>query len=201
MLALFGDVDGDGLFDVMDIKSYSSFACVSDEWNAPVGVMGEARSYVLFDRELRAHVPEGRTFSAKNAEGAGLCLLLANEKGEARLFTPALCRAEEGAYARFGAVRNAKITAVQASAENVQVTFEGGETVLLPTKEKMAEEMTAEIFFEVSGVFGAKSVNINAWLGSLAEFYEENGAEALEGKTATAVFTADGNAVYIEIAQ
>jgi hypothetical protein len=199
MLALFGDVDGDGLFDVMDIKSYSSFAPVSAEWNAAAGVRGKALSYLLFDRELRAYVPDGRTFSAKNAEGAGLCLLLANEKGEARLFTPALCKDGAGGYARFGALRNAKIISAETAEESVKVTFEGGQTVLLPTKAKLAGEITAEIFFEVSGKIGAKTVKINSWFNSLAEFYEDNGAESLSGKTATAVFGADGTAVYFEI--
>ena len=199
MLALFGDVDGDGLFDVMDIKSYSSFAPVSAEWNAAAGVRGKALSYLLFDRELRAYVPDGRTFSAKNAEGAGLCLLLANEKGEARLFTPALCKDGEGGYARFGALRNAKIISAETAEESVKVIFEGGQTVLLPTKAKLAGEITAEIFFEVSGKIGAKTVKINSWFNSLAELYEDNGAESLSGKTATAVFGADGTALYFEI--
>ena len=199
MLALFGDVNGDGLFDVMDIKSYSSFAPISAEWNAAAGVRGKALSYLLFDRELRAYVPDGRTFSAKNAEGAGLYLLLANEKGEARLFTPALCKDSEGGYARFGAVRNAKIISAEAAAESVKVTFEGGKSVLLPTKAKLAGEITTEIFFEVSGKIGAKTVQINSWFSSLAEFYVEKGAASLAGKTATAVFGADGTAVYFEI--
>ncbi len=199
MLALFGDVDGDGRFDVMDIKSYSSVAPVSAEWNAAAGVRGKALSYLLFDKELRAYVPDGRTFSAKNAEGAGLCLLLANEKGEARLFTPALCKDGEGGYARFGALRNAKIISAETAEESVKVTFEGGQTVLLPTKAKLAGEITAEIFFEVSGKIGAKTVKVNSWFNSLAEFYEDNGAESLSGKTATAVFGADGTAVYFEI--
>ncbi len=205
MLALFGDVDGDGLFDVMDIKSYSSFSPISAEWNAAAGTRGEALSYVLFDRELRAHVPEGRTFSAKYAEGAGLYLLLANEKGEKRFFAPALCRDSEGGYARFGAVRNAKITSAQVLPESVKVTFEGGETVLLPSKEKLAGEITAEICFEVSGAFGAKPVQINSaecsWFASLASFYEQNGAAALIGKGATVVFDADGTAIYAEITE
>lgn len=199
MLALFGDVDGDGLFDVMDIKSYSAFAPISAEWNAAAGVRGKAFSYVLFDRELRSCVPEGRTFSAKNAEGAGLSLLLANENGEARLFTHALCRNGEGGYTRFVAVRNAKITSAEIADECVKVTFEGGETVILPTAVKEEKAVTVEIFFEVSGEVGSKTVKINSWFGSLAEFYRGNGAATLEGKTATAVFGADGKAVYFEI--
>ena len=201
MLALFGDVDGDGLFDVMDIKSYSAFAPISAEWNAPSGVCGKPLSYVLFDRELCSYVPAGRTFSAKNAEGAGLFLLLANEQGEARLFTPALCRGADGGYTVFGCVRNEEITAVQATAENVLLTFAGGKTLLLPTAEGLAGEVTAEIFFEVSGNIGSKTVKINSWLGSLAGFYEEMGEAALTGKNATAVFTSDGTAVYIEITE
>ena len=204
MLALFGDIDGDGRFDIMDIKSCYSFAPFSAEWNAAAGAKGAAFSYVLFDREVRLSAPSGRTFSAKNAEGSGLSVAIANEKGEYRFSSPALCYDKHsGEYVRFGAVRSAKITDAEETETGVKVTFEGGEEILLPTAQMLTEEMETELFFEVSGAIGSKTLTINSkngsWYSSLASFYEQNGSASLEGKTATAVFAADGTAIYVEI--
>ena len=206
MLALFGDVDGNGLFDIMDIKSYADFSPLCTEWNAAAGVKGAALSYVLFDREVRLSAPSGRIFTAKNAAGAGLSLLIANENGEYLFSAPALCYDGQGAeYVRFGAVRSAKITSAEETAVGVKVIFEGGEEALLPTKQMLAEKMEAKIFFEVRGAIGSKTLTINSqngsWFESLASFYEQNEAVSLVGKTATAVFAADGTAIYAEITE
>lgn len=206
MLALFSDTNGDGIFDTMDIKSYSEFAPLSAEWNAPAGIAGEAFSYVLFDREARISSPDERTFSSKYSKGTGLSVLIANEKGEICFSSPALCYdSESEKYVRFNAVRSSKITFAEAEGEYIRVTFEGGESVLLPSPEILSGDISAEIFFEASGTVGSKTVNVNcgenSWFYSLARFYEAHGASALAGKTATAVFGADGKAVYAEIAE
>jgi hypothetical protein len=204
MLALFSDVDGNGLFDVMDIKRYADFSPLCTEWNAAAGVKGAALSYVLFDREVRLSAPSGRAFTAKNAEGAGLSMLITNENGGCLFSAPALCYdGQSGEYIRFGAVRNAKISSSEAKGEHIAVTFESGESVLFPSTEMLAEDMEAELFFEVRGAIGSKTVNINSaecsWFASLARIYAENGADTLAGKTATAVFSADGTAIYVNI--
>jgi len=206
MLALFGDIDGDGLFDIMDIKSYSTFAPLSAEWNAPAGIYGAAFSYVLFDAEARISSPDGRTFSARCKVGAGLSVLIADEKGKYRFSAPALCKCEgKDEYARFGAVRNGKITAAEDAGEYILITFESGEEVLFPSAERLTRGISTEIFFEASGAVSSKTVNINkgesSWFYSLAQFYAKHGAGEFTGKTATAVFAADGTAVYADITE
>ena len=206
MTAHLTDADGDGLFDFMDIKSRAEYAPLSAEWNAPAGVRGAALSYVLFDAEARISAPYGRTFSARHKDGAGLSVLVASDKGELLFSAEALCYdGSRKEYVPFTAVRNGKITAAENSGGHVKVTFESGETALLPSPEALAGEIEAEIFFRMEEAVGSKTVNINSaecpWFGTLAQIYAEGGAEALAGKTATAVFAADGTAVYADITE
>ena len=206
MTAHFTDVDGDGLFDFMDIKSRAEFAPLSTEWNAPAGMRGAALSYVLFDAEARISAPYGRTFSARYKEGTGLSVLVASDNGELLFSAEALCYDESAReYVPFTAVRNGKITAAENAGGHVKVTFESGETALLPSPEALAGEIEAEIFFRIEEAVGSKTVNRNSaecpWFGTLAQIYAEGGAEALAGKTATAVFAADGTAIYAEITE
>ena len=205
MTALFGDIDGDGIFEIMDIKKYSAFAPLSPEWNAGAGIKGEAFSYVLFDKKVRLYAPTGRTFSASHSEGTGLSLAIADESGEYRFSAPLLCynKAEER-YQSFEAVRGEKITSAEAEGESIKVTFESGKSALFPGAEKLADRsMEAEFFYFSGKEHISVSALINkeecSWFASLAKLYAENGADSLTGKSVTAVFGADGTAIYAEI--
>ncbi len=206
-LALFGDIDGDGIFEIMDIKKYCSFAPISSEWSAYAGIKGEAFSYVLFDKKVRISAPLGRTFSAVNSEGAGLSMAVADESGEYRFSAPLFCYNEkEEKYASFEAVRGEKIISAEAAGEYIKVNFESGRSALFPGESKLADKnMTANFFYFANKELCSQAVLINkaecSWFASLAKLYSESGADSLTGKTVTAVFGSDGAAVYIEITQ
>lgn len=209
MLALFGDtVQNEGeeerVFELLDLKKSRDFAPISEEFNPGTGACGKVYSYVIFDSEARMSVPYGRAFSARKAEGAGLCLVLcAADASGYYESAPALCfDAVKGEYVPFGAVRGEKVTAAKEKGDYVEVTFESGKSALLPGKELLENrEMSAEIFYELHGFLGAKSVKINAeqssWFATLAELYGDGAS--LEGAKLTVVFGADGKALYAEV--
>ena len=209
MLALFGDtVQNEGeeerVFELLDLKKSRDFAPVSEEFNPCTGVCGKEYSYVLFDSEARMSVPYGRTFSARKAEGAGLCLVLcAAEASGYYESASALCfDAEKGEYVSFVAVHGEKVMSAKENGDYVEVTFESGKSALLPGKALLEnKEMSAELFYELYGFLGSKSVKINAeqssWFASLAKLYGDGAS--LEGAKLTVVFGADGKALYAEV--
>jgi hypothetical protein len=209
---LFGDLENEAdgqIFELADIRSARAFAPVSAELNALSGKRDEAFSYVLFDREVRFGLPCGYAFSAREAEGAGLNIVLCTlEAGagyyeSARLFcrSPKSGECEEIEYAR-----GEKITDAKREGEFVRVALESGKSLLLPSKSALENrEMSAELFYNLNGAEGSVSVIINSpessWFSSLAIFYSENGAgaEKLAGKRLTAAFDAEGHAIFAEI--
>ena len=210
MLALFGDLtpeEGGEVpkFELLDIKSTRPFAPVSEIFGAHSALKGEARSYVLFDREVRAYVPHGRAFCSRVAEGAGLALVLsACEPGAGYYENVKLYKS--ASLEAFTLIRGEKITAAQNEGEYIRVMLESGKTALLPGAAMLENtEMTAELFYELGGSIGSVNVRVNAegssWFSSLINALGKGGeaAESLIGLRLTAALGEGEHAVFAEI--